>query len=180
MARGVIAACTVLVPRVLVVSAFLDASVGMALAPLLLPQFLVGLALALFAWRRDIAAAVGSPSDNESPLRLANALQMALAFQVALTIIRVVQSRFGATELYAMAALLGLTDVDALTVSMSSPASLLAARVAARAIAIGILTNTLLKLSLSVVIGRASFRRATAIGLLAMAVTSAITLAVTW
>ena len=176
LARGVVAACTVLVPRVLVVSAFLNPSVTAAVAPFLLPQFIVGLGLVLFAWRHDTEPATAHPSDTQSPLRLANALKMALAFQVALTIIGVVRSRFGTTELYGMAALLGLTDVDALTVSMSSPASMLAPSVAARALAIGILTNTLLKLILAVVIGRASFRRATAAGLAVMATASAVAL----
>ena len=53
---------------------------------------------------------------------------------------------------------------------------MLAASVAARALAIGILTNTLLKLILAVVIGRASFRRATAAGLAVMATASAVAL----
>jgi uncharacterized membrane protein (DUF4010 family) len=177
LARGVVAACTVLVPRVLVVSAFLNPSVTVALLPLLLPQFIVGLALVLFPWRRETEPAATSTNDGESPLRLANALQMALAFQVALTIISVVRSRFGATELYGMAALLGLTDIDALMVSMSSPSSMLTAPVAARALAIGVLSNTLLKLSIAVGVGRSSFRRATAAGLLVIAAASAIALA---
>ena len=57
------------------------------------------------------------------------------------------------------AALLGLTDVDALTMSMargiSDDRSL---EVAARAIAVGVAANTALKLALAVVLGAGSFR----------------------
>ena len=118
-----------------------------------------------------------NPTDEKNPLRLASALRMAVAFQVALAAITYVRSAFGTTELYGTAALLGLTDVDALTVSMSSPSSLLAANMAARAIAIGILANTLLKGTIALVLGRAAFRRAAAVGLLALGAASAAALA---
>lgn len=177
LARGVIAACTVLVPRVLVVSALLNPSVAREATPFLLPTFVIGVAIVLFPWRRDATPTTRIEENGKSPLRLGNALRMALAFQVAITVISFVQSRFGATELYGTAALLGLTDVDALTVSMSDPKSLLSASIAARALAIGVLANTCLKLTLAVSLGRTTYRRATAAGLLALAATSAAALA---
>jgi uncharacterized membrane protein (DUF4010 family) len=177
LARGVIAACTVLVPRVLVVSALMNPSIAIAVVPFLLPPFVIGLAIVLFAWRRDSTPTGRNAEHGKSPLRLGNALQMAVAFQVAISVIGFVQSRFGTTELYGTAALLGLTDVDALTVSMSNPKSLLSASIAARALAIGVLANTLLKLSLAIILGRATYRRATAAGLIALAATSAAALA---
>jgi uncharacterized membrane protein (DUF4010 family) len=177
LARGVIAACTVLVPRVLVVSALLNPSVALAVMPFLIPPFVLGMAIVLFPWRHNETPTTRIAESDKSPLRLGNALRMALAFQVAITVMSFVQSRFGATELYGSAALLGLTDVDALTVSMSDPKSLLAASVAARALAIGVLANTCLKLTLAVILGRTTYRRATAAGLVALAATSAAALA---
>lgn len=177
LARGVVAACTVLVPRVLVVSALLSPAVALALAPRLLPPFVVGLLIVVFAWRHDTEQATTSPNESKSPLRLASALQMAVAFQVALSAVTFVRSTFGAMQLYGAAAVLGLTDVDALTVSMSSPSSALPAEIAARALAIGVLANTLLKLSLAVMIGRSRFRRAAAVGLLGLAAASVAGLA---
>jgi uncharacterized membrane protein (DUF4010 family) len=178
LARGVVAACTVLVPRVLVVSALLSPAVALALAPRLLPPFVAGVLVVLFAWRHDADVPASDRKDSRSPLHLASALQMAVAFQVAITAVAFVQSRFGTTELYGAAAVLGLTDVDALTVSMSSPANAIPTDVAARALAIGILANTLLKLTLTIVIGRTTFRRAAAIGLLGLAAASVVGLVV--
>jgi uncharacterized membrane protein (DUF4010 family) len=177
LARGVIAACTVLVPRVLVVSAVLNPAVTLALAPLLVLPFIVGLMITLFAWPKDAHQAMQAATEDKSPLRLASAVQMAVAFQVAITAIAFARSAFGTMGLYGTAAVLGLTDVDALTVSMSSPSSLLPPAMAARALAIGILANTLLKLTLTIVVGRTTFRRAAAVGLLGLAVASVAGLA---
>jgi uncharacterized membrane protein (DUF4010 family) len=168
LARGVIAACTVLVPRVLVVSGLLNPAVMIALAPALAPTFLVGLAFVLFAWRRDVTPPP-EVEETKSPLRLASALQMALAFQIAMTAIAFARTIFGSAGLFGAAALLGLTDVDALTVSMSSPASQLTAATAARALVIGIASNTVLKLLLALSLGRGTYRRAVASGLIGLA-----------
>jgi uncharacterized membrane protein (DUF4010 family) len=177
LARGVIAACTVLVPRVLIVSAFLSPAVAMALAPRLLPAFVLGLAFVLFAWRQHTGdnTAAGSPAVEEvaNPLRLTSALKMAIAFQIALSAIAFVRGAFGSAGLYGTAAALGLTDVDALTVSMSSPSSSLQPALAARVLTFGILSNTLMKLTLTVVLGRKAFRRAAVTGLLGLAVATA-------
>lgn len=169
LARGVIAACTVLLPRVLVVSAVINPRVSLALAPMLLPPFVVGLLIVIFAWRTSPHQSAPEPIDDKSPLRLMNALQMAVGFQLAITGLAYARSAFGTAGLYGTAAVLGLTDMDALTVSMSSPSALLAADMAARALAIGILANTALKLTVALAIGRPQFRRATAAGLLGLA-----------
>jgi uncharacterized membrane protein (DUF4010 family) len=78
-------------------------------------------------------------------------------------------SRWGTAGIYPTAAALGLTDVDALTVSMSRADDGMSADVAAQAIAIGVVTNTLLKLTLSIVLGAGRFRRIAAGGLLVLA-----------
>lgn len=179
LARGVVAACTVLVPRVLVVSAVLDPAVMLAVAPALLPPFLVGLAVVAFAWKHDTSQ-TSDDDDAKSPLRLATALQMAIAFQIAMTAISFSRAFFGAAGLLGIAALLGLTDMDALTLSMSSPASQLTATVAARALAVGVISNTLLKFLVVVVVGRGSYRRAAAAGLLGLATATIIGLFLIW
>jgi len=75
-------------------------------------------------------------------------------------------------SLYPAAAALGLTDVDALTVSMSTLDAAVLPAIAARAIAIGVLANTLLKLGLTVTMGKGRFRRVAATGLAGLAAAS--------
>ena len=77
--------------------------------------------------------------------------------------------RFGNAGLLASAFALGLTDVDALTASMTDRvAGGLAPEVGAVAIAAGILSNSITKLGIALAIGRGRFRLVTSIGLLAM------------
>jgi uncharacterized membrane protein (DUF4010 family) len=175
LARGVIAACTVLVPRVLVVSALLNPAVALALLPRLLPPFILGIVIVLFAWRDDPAPdATSEPESSRSPLRLSNALNMTIMFQVAMSAITFVRRGFGSLGLYGMGAALGLTNVDALTVSMSEPSAQLPADVAARVLAFGVLVNTVMKLGLAIVVGRSRFRRVASAGLGGLIVASGV------
>jgi uncharacterized membrane protein (DUF4010 family) len=177
LAQGVLAACTVMIPRVLIVSAALSASVALALMPLLLPAFVIGAGVTAFGWHRD-RALDDAPVAETNPLRLWTAIRMAAAFQIAMVAIDLVRAWWGTLGLFATAAVLGLTDVDALTVSMSRPEANVLASTAAHAIAIGILANTLMKLALVVVIGRSAYRRRAAIGLASVALGGAVGLMV--
>ncbi|HEX8941672.1 MAG TPA: DUF4010 domain-containing protein [Gemmatimonadaceae bacterium] len=175
LARGVIAACTMLIPRILVVSAAFNPAVALQALPLLAPPFVLGLGLSAFGWRSDQETAAATPADGvKNPLHLGAALRMGVAFQVAMVLITLVQRAWGTTGVYTTAAVLGLTDMDALTVSMSRPESNVASGTAARAIAIGILMNTFLKLTLAVGLGRLTFRRRAAVGLVSLAAASAV------
>jgi uncharacterized membrane protein (DUF4010 family) len=171
LAHGVIAACTMLIPRILAISAVLNPDVALALLPRLLPPFILGACMVFFAWRRDERRAVDQP-DSQSPLRLSSALKMTIAFQVAMSLMVFVRGQFGDIGLYGTGAALGLTDMDALTVSMSTPSSEIPADLAARVLAFGILLNTVMKLGLALAIGRFKFRRIVGVGLGGLALAS--------
>lgn len=173
LAGGVIAACTVLVPRVITVSTVVSPEVGLRLLPYIGPALLIGAAATALASRHTEGAAEPSPQERGSPLRLRVAIQMALAFQVSMLVIEYVQAHWAMPGLYATAAFLGLTDVDALTVSFSRLPDSLAADIAARAIAVGILANTLFKSLMASALGTAAFGWRAVAGLLPMAATIA-------
>jgi len=178
---GVIGACTVLIPRVIVVSAFIDPGVALALMPRLLASAVMGvgafLAL-LYRHRADLPEPVSIPQAPRSPLALTSALRMALAFQVGISIIAIVRVKWGAPGLYAGATVLGLTDVDALTVSTAQSGFM--PTIAAQAILLGITANTLLKAAVSVVLGDRRLWRITLAVLLAMAVGNVCVLSLWW
>jgi uncharacterized membrane protein (DUF4010 family) len=189
LALGVVAACTVLVPRVLIVSTVLQPAVGIAALPVLAPAFVAGaVVIGSVVWRdRHAPAGVSTRPDGvsgalgQSPLGLRASLQMAVAFQLVLFLIAWVQGNAGNTGVLASATLLGLTDMDALTVSMTrygaDPARV---AVAAAAIGIGVLSNTALKLALALTIGAPRYRTHAASGLLILAAGSAIGLWIGW
>ena len=104
-----------------------------------------------------------------------------MAFQLVLFAIAWVQRNAGTTGVLTSALLLGLTDMDALTVSMTRyAAEAERVRVAAAAIGVGVLANTALKLTLVLVLGSTPYRWRAAIGLLALAAGSAIGLIANW
>jgi uncharacterized membrane protein (DUF4010 family) len=125
--------------------------------------------------RGDGAHDGAAPSEVSNPLALVASLQMAAGFQIVLLILELLRQRVGTPGLLATAAVLGLTDVDALTLSLSrlgrAPDQ---TALAAQAIAVGILANTLLKLGTALVLGGPHFRRVAGGTLAAMATASAI------
>ena len=173
---GVVAACTIMNLRVLAATAILRPALALALIPYLVAPFLAGAIIVLIGLKRREAKGLVQPATN--PLQVMSALQMAVLFQVVLFAVHAVRSHWGETGLLVSGAVLGFTDVDVLTISMAKSAEgQIPVRVAAEAIAIGILSNTILKLLLGVAIGRGSFRGLTPAWLAIMAVASAASIA---
>ena len=169
LASAVMGANAMLFLRVLAATAYLARPVTMALWPSFVAPFLVGAALTVFGMRRHAAGPSKNP-EEDNPLQFKAAIQMALVFQVVLFVMAAFKSLFSGQGLFGSAAVLGLTDVDALTLSMSRlAANGTPAEMAARAITIGILANTGVKLGLVLTIGRGKFRIWAGLGLLLIA-----------
>jgi len=84
---------------------------------------------------------------------------MAVLFQIVLMAVYVARETWGVSGVFTSAAVLGLTDVDALTVSMArNVAQTVSPDVAATAIVIGVLTNTGMKLALALLFGSRRFQ----------------------
>src|SRR5215467_1753057 len=117
LAVGTVAACTMLFPRVLAATMVLDHRVASALLPYLAAPFLLGVAAMALWWRVNPGAAPSTTVSN--PLQIVPALQMAITFQAVLFAVTLVRRWFGNTGLLASGAVLGVADVDALTISMT-------------------------------------------------------------
>ncbi len=176
LAVGVLAASTVLFLRVLVVTAVLNRALAIASAPYLLISFVASVVPVVLMLRHNRQS--GSAVDSGgNPLQLSAALKMAVVFQLVLYGVAFLRSRYGQMGLFASGAVLGLTDLDALTYSMAESVSAgIPAAAAAKAIAIGLLSNTLLKGSVAAVLGARGFRSIATGGLLWMAVVLLMTL----
>lgn len=173
LARGVLAACTVLVPRILIVSAAINPGVALHLLPMVLPVFVIGVGFVTIGWQSDHPSATPVQADARNPLRLGAAIRMAIAFQAMMVLIALVQRGSGNAGLFTTAAVVGLADTDALAVSVMRPEAGLQPAIAAHAIAIAVLSNTLLKLAVAIGLGRATYRRRAAVGLASLAAGSA-------
>jgi uncharacterized membrane protein (DUF4010 family) len=178
LAMGAIAACTMLFPRVAVAACVLNLAVARLLLPYVAAPFVIG-AVALALWWRKGAESVRQPERPTNPLQIGPALEMAALFQFVLFAVGATGRVFGDSGLLVSGAVLGLTDVDALTISMTTTPILgNAPAVAAKAIAIGILVNCLLKTVLAVVLGTPRFQRVTGALLAAMAAAIGVSIGV--
>ena len=118
-------------------------------------------AAAVAAWgaRRPVKSETAK-AEPRNPLQLRAALQMAVIFQIVLMMVHATRSFWGQAGVLTSAALLGLTDVDALTMSMSrSVGPEFTSALAALAIAVGVFSNTVMKFGLAVVLGNGRYRR---------------------
>jgi uncharacterized membrane protein (DUF4010 family) len=177
LAGGVMAACSVLFVRIAVAVGVLNASLLPPLVPLLVAPLAAG-AVSVWIMIRHQAADGVALVPPANPLQLGDALKMAALFQAVLFVLEFATRWFGDAGLLASAALLGLTDVDALTMSLTTRVSEgLSAELGAVAIAVGILSNTVTKLAIAVGVGGGRFRLWTGLGLAAMTIAGLAALA---
>ncbi|HEY9384133.1 MAG TPA: MgtC/SapB family protein, partial [Gemmatimonadales bacterium] len=143
LAVGTVAACTILIPRILVITLILNPALFPRTALGLLPTLIAGILLIMLGWRhlRD-GAPKETPPAPRNPLQLRTAILMAVGFQAVLFLLDVVTQRFGESGVLASAAVLGLTDMDALTFGMNRLAQAPElVSIAALAIVLGVTVN---------------------------------------
>lgn len=160
LAFGAVAANAMLYPRVLVAIAVINPALLPYAAPYLLAPAVVVAAIAILgAPRGDEGQEAAAPPTERNPLQLTKALQMAVLFQGVMMVVHLAGRTWGQAGVLSSAAALGLTDVDVLTVSMAKAAAgVTSPEAAALAIAVGVLSNTALKLGVALVFGLERFR----------------------
>ena len=177
LSLGVIAACVVLIPRVLVIIVSLNPQFVLGVIPGLALMLVAGV-LGLAHRRSSEPAETRHPEIGaKNPLDLAHAVRMAVAFQVVMLGIEAARDWFGQAGLVGAAILAGLTDVDALTLNMARFAADPTRQAeAAVALGAGVIANTVLKATVAAVMGSPGFRRRTVPRLLAMAAAGGVVL----
>jgi uncharacterized membrane protein (DUF4010 family) len=177
LALGVITACTVMFYRVGVATTLLNPTLALALLPYLIPPAAIGTAVALWAYFRRSGGAEAF-TEAANPLQVGAALQMAALFQAVLFGLDAVKDLWNGAGLVLSGALLGTTEVDALTIAMAKSAA--PAAQAAMAVAVGCLANTSVKLAIVLIVGRGPFRPAAAAGFALLLAGTATGFLVAW
>jgi uncharacterized membrane protein (DUF4010 family) len=176
LAVGAVAASTVLFFRVAVAVAVLDAALLPVLARFLAAPLVAVIVAVALAWR-SLRASKADAAPLKNPLQLLSAVEMALLFQVVLFAVYYVRQWVGDTGLLVSGFVLGLTDVDALTLSMTRSVSTgTTIESACRAIAMGIVANSIMKAVIAGAIGNGRFAWQTGLSLLAAAAAGAAAL----
>ncbi len=173
LASGIVLAWAVMFARVGVIVAAVNQPLAWHLATPLAVLTLASLALAwAFARHAHVAHPQRVAVPLKNPFSLTSAIHFALLFTGVLLIVKLGEHYLPASALYVVATVAGLTDVDAITLSMSDYARATGAvATAAAAIAIGWVANTAFKCGIVAMLGsRALLRRiAAATAVLVMA-----------
>jgi uncharacterized membrane protein (DUF4010 family) len=160
-AFGILLAWTVMFVRVIVLVAAVDRAlverVAIAMAAFAVP----GLAICGVLWRRQRSAHTASVSCGENPFELGEAIRFGALFGVITVAAKAAQVYFGDAGLYIAGAVAGLTDVDAISLSMAqlSLSNPTIADAAAHTIVIAVASNTLFKAGMVTFLGTPAMRR---------------------
>ena len=163
LALGILLAWTVMFFRVVVMTGLISGQLGLRLAVAMGALCLVSLGACYWLWHRRRARERGEVKPGHNPFELDEAIKFGLLFGVVVFVAKAAQVYLGEAGLYLAAGIAGLTDVDAITLAMADLARSDAQNlnVAARAIVIAVLANTLAKSGLAAGLGSPELRRLT-------------------
>lgn len=161
LALAILVSWTVMFFRVVVEVGVVNFSLAKTLALGMLVMGVVSLVICVVLWRRERSRETAEVESGHNPFELRDAIKFGLLFAVVLFVANAAQVYFGDTGLYVAGALAGLTDVDAIALSMAdlakqNPANSAAA---ARTVVIAVISNTMVKCGITLWLGAPSLRR---------------------
>lgn len=164
LACGILVAWAVMFARVLVEVLVVNRDLVGKVAVPFSAMGLAALAAAAILFRQGSGGHRATPPAGpevplKNPFSLTSAAKFAAFFALVLLVVKLAQGRLPGAGVYAVAALAGLTDVDAITLSMAQYARTGSPEVAVTAIGIAALSNTLTKCALVAALGAASLRK---------------------
>lgn len=162
-ARAVIMASTVMFPRVLFLVLVIYPPLVLRIVAPLITMLIVGL-LFIFFVNKDALVDRSSPPPSfkiGNPLKLSTAIKFGLLFAFVLIFVEFAQDFLGSTGVYLTSFLTGLTDVDAITLSVTrlTANDKLTQQVAGISVLIASLMNTISKGAISYFSGSDELRK---------------------
>jgi uncharacterized membrane protein (DUF4010 family) len=159
-AVGIISACTIMFPRILFEVYVVNADLAKQLwVPILVitSSGFVSAAL-IYKFKNGNHNANGIVLKN--PLDFLSALKFAVLFAAVQWLVKYASIHFGDSGIYLVGAISGITDVDAITLSMAKIAKAGGSKnMAIQTIIIAALSNTLVKLIIVIVLGSVELRK---------------------
>jgi uncharacterized membrane protein (DUF4010 family) len=141
-----------------------------------------GLFISLYFYRRSQSKEVGEGQVTfKNPFELSSAFKFALLFAGVLLAAKAATTYLGTGATYLAGVLAGLTDVDAITLSMARLAETqISAQVASTTIVLGMASNTLVKAGLATAVGGRDFGRRLGVAFALILAAGGAGLAVMW
>ena len=149
LALGVILACTVMVPRVALVTAAISPQVAVTMVPTFVAMLVGSLVMIIIQaqnLKKQLPTDDTHQTQHTNPFDLEPALKFAVAFAVITFLVRAAKSANATGGIYAVSGLSGLVDADAAAVSLAQQTlSGLDLHLAARGVALSMIVNNLFK-----------------------------------
>lgn len=158
---AILLAWTVMFFRVVVEVAVVNFALAKTLTMGMVIMGVVSLLISFYLWRRERSQEKAEVETGHNPFELGDAIKFGLLFAVVLFVAKAAQVYFGDTGLYVAGALAGLTDVDAIALSMADLAKQdpSTASAAARTVVIAVISNTMVKCGIVIWLGAPAMRR---------------------
>ncbi len=166
-AAGSLAACGVMFFRMAVLIGVIQPGLLKTMGLTLLVSGLVLLLLGLRQWRRtEQSSEAAGPTTTASPFDLGTALGFGLFLGLMAVLVPTVKDWLGHSGIYALSALSGLADVDAIVISLARQqgAGGLTATITALALGLAALSNSVVKASIAWSTGGAAMGRQVTLG----------------
>jgi uncharacterized membrane protein (DUF4010 family) len=162
---GILLACTTMFPRILVEVLIINSDLLLSLSVTMGFMAASGLAVCFFIWKKT----EGATSDEvplKNPFSLMPAVKFGLLYAIIVFVARAMEVIAGDKGIYIVSILSGLTDVDAITLTMSQISRQDSSKLtqATVAITLAAFSNTILKAGMAYVLGSRELKRIILVG----------------
>ncbi|MEL6115406.1 MgtC/SapB family protein [Photobacterium sp. SP02] len=154
LASGILISCGTMFPRIIFLCSVINARLAAIVAVPMLIMMACFYLPAIWLWLRNPMEGYQAPQVKRSPLALPSALAFGVVLLVIVVLAQALQEWFGDTGTYVLAAVSGITDVDAITLALGRQSqSQLSIQTAGFAIVLAASVNSLVKMLMACFVG---------------------------
>ncbi|WP_104048529.1 MgtC/SapB family protein [Vibrio jasicida] len=154
LASGILLSCGTMFPRLLIVLSVLNPQLVSLLWPIVLVMMIALYLPAWWIWRRSEVEKIEQSNKQTNPLALQSALFFGVVLAIIMLLSHALSDWFGSAGILVLSAVSGITDVDAISLTLGRQSTQsLALEVAVLGIFIAASVNTIVKMGMVLMIG---------------------------
>ncbi|KAB0317509.1 MgtC/SapB family protein [Vibrio diabolicus] len=154
LASGILLSCGTMFPRLLIVLSVINPQLVKLLWPIVMAMMVALYIPAWWIWRRSEVEQIEQSNKQTNPLALQSALFFGLVLAVIMLLAHALSEWFGNAGVLILSALSGITDVDAISLTLGRQSTqTLSVTTAALGILIAASVNTIVKMGMVIAIG---------------------------
>ncbi len=154
LASGILLSCGTMFPRLLIVLSVINPQLVTLLGPIVLVMMAALYLPAWWIWRRSEVEKIEQSNKQTNPLALQSALFFGVVLAIIMLLSHALSDWFGSAGILVLSAVSGITDVDAISLTLGRQSTQsLALEVAVLGIFIAASVNTIVKMGMVLMIG---------------------------